>query len=151
MSVLFHRRSVPSQGIRSDAERERALAQVAFFRAALDKVDGKKPSRRNADLVRKCESMLRDREAEIRDYDKLRNGELDLPKLKRLNEIGPLILRIRIARGVSQTELARRLGVSKQVISRYEEFGYESAGISRLQEILDALQISANIALSPNW
>jgi len=56
--------------------------------------------------------MLRDREAEIRDYDSLRNGEVDLPKLNRLDEIGALIPRIRIARGVSQTELARRLGVS---------------------------------------
>lgn len=150
MRVPFHRRSALSKGIRSDAERERALAQVAFFRAALDKVGGKKPSRRNAEFVRKCESMLHDREAEIRDYESLRNGEVDLPKLNRLDGIGALIPRIRIARGVSQTELARRLGVSKQVISRYEEVGYESAGIARLQQILDALEVSVNIALSSN-
>jgi DNA-binding XRE family transcriptional regulator len=150
MSMLFHRKFESSKGIRSDAERQRALAQVAFFRAALDKVGGKNPSRRNAEFVRKCESMLRDREAEIRDYDSLKNGELNIPKLTGLEEIGALIPRIRIARSVSQTELARRIGVSKQVISRYEETGYESAGIARLQQILDALEVKTNITLSAN-
>ena len=55
---------------------------------------------------------------------------------------------MRIARGVSQTELARRLGVNKQVISRYEETEYQTVAISRLQEILDAIGIKALVTLS---
>ncbi|MGP8247874.1 MAG: helix-turn-helix domain-containing protein [Bryobacteraceae bacterium] len=35
-----------------------------------------------------------------------------------MDQITPFIAKVRIAKGVSQTELARRLGVSKQVISR---------------------------------
>jgi transcriptional regulator with XRE-family HTH domain len=53
------------------------------------------------------------------------------------------IAKIRIAKGVSQTELARRLGVSKQVISRYEESEYHTVGIGRIQELLDATLWSA--------
>jgi transcriptional regulator with XRE-family HTH domain len=44
--------------------------------------------------------------------------------------------------------LARRLGVGKQMISRYEEVAYESAGIVRLQQILDALEVNAKIELN---
>ena len=55
---------------------------------------------------------------------------------------------MRIAKGVSQTELAHRLGVSKQVVSRYEETEYQTVGISRLQEILDAIGIKALVTLS---
>jgi ribosome-binding protein aMBF1 (putative translation factor) len=150
MSLLFHRKSNGSKGVRSDAERERAVAQVTFFRAALDKVRGRKPTRRNAEVVAKCESVLRDREAEISDYDALKRGELNLPKLRRLDDVAAFIPRIRIARGVSQTELARRLGVSKQVISRYEESGYQSVGLARLQQILDALGTKTEIDLSSN-
>jgi ribosome-binding protein aMBF1 (putative translation factor) len=149
MKVLFHRKPLHGNEIRSDAERERATAQVAFFRAAMGKVSGKKPSRRNAEFVAKCESVLKKREAEIRDYDALKRGELNLPKLKRLDEISPLIPRIRISRGVSQVELSRRLGVSKQVINRYEESGYASVGVARLQQILDALGTTAQIELAP--
>ena len=51
-------------------------------------------------------------------------------------------------RAAKQTELARRLGVSKQVISRYEESDYQTVGIARLQEILDAIGIKTVVTLS---
>ena len=73
---------------------------------------------------------------------------LTLPHVERLDEIAPFIARIRIAKGLSQTELGRRLGVSKQVISRYEENEYRTVAIARLQEILDAMGIKTVVTLS---
>jgi transcriptional regulator with XRE-family HTH domain len=64
---------------------------------------------------------------------------LALPPVERLDQIAAFVAKIRIAKGVSQTELARRLGVSKQVISRYEESNYRTIAITTLQEILDAI------------
>jgi HTH-type transcriptional regulator/antitoxin HigA len=57
-------------------------------------------------------------------------------------------VKIRIAKGVSQTELARRLGVSKRVISRYEETDYQTVAIARLQEILDVIGIKTAVTLA---
>ena len=94
------------------------------------------------------ESMIGQLEDELREYDRLKSGDLTLPHVERLDQIAPFIARIRIAKGVSQTELARRLGVSKQVISRYEENEYQTVAISRLQEILDAIGIKAGVTLS---
>ena len=85
---------------------------------------------------------------ELREYDQLKTGDLRLPKIDRLDLIAPFIAKLRIAKGVSQTELARRLGVSKQVISRYEESDYQTVGIARLQEILDAIGIKTVVTLS---
>jgi transcriptional regulator with XRE-family HTH domain len=45
--------------------------------------------------------------------------------------------------------LARHLGVSKQVISRYEENDYQTAAISTLQEILDAVGVKVIARLTP--
>jgi hypothetical protein len=73
-------------------------------------------------------------EDEVGEYDRLKSGEVALPHVERLNPIAPCITRIRIAKGVSQTELVRRLGVSKH--------------ISRLQEILDAIGIKVDVTLS---
>ena len=70
--------------------------------------------------------MIRQLEDELGEYDRLKSGEVALPHVERLDQIAPFITRIRIAKGVSQTELARRLGVSKQVISRYEESDYQT-------------------------
>jgi ribosome-binding protein aMBF1 (putative translation factor) len=151
MRLLFHHKPLDGKEIHSDAERERASAQVAFFRAALAKVSEKRQKRRDADVVAKCESMLHERESQIRDYDDLKKGKLNLPKLKRVDDIVAFLPRIRIARGMSQTELARRLGVSKQVINRYEESGYQTVGLVRLQQILDVLEAKIEIDLASNF
>jgi HTH-type transcriptional regulator/antitoxin HigA len=134
--------------IKSDAQRERTVAQIEGFRKALANAELEKPGKRSAAIRDSYESMIRQLEDELREYDQLKTGELELPHIDRLNEIAPFIAKIRIAKGVSQTELARRLGISKQVISRYEETDYQTVAIARLQEILDAIGIKTAVTLS---
>jgi len=134
--------------IKSDAQRERTATQIEGFRQALAKVRDGKPAKRSAAIRGSYESMIRQLEDELGEYDRLKSGEVALPHVDRLDQIAPFITRIRIAKRVSQTELARRLGVSKQVISRYEESEYQTVAISRLQEIFDAIGIKADVTLS---
>ena len=129
--------------IKSDAQRERTVAQIEGFQQALAKAAQHKPDKRSAAIRGSYESMIRQLEDELGEYDRLKSGEVALPQAERLDQIAPFITRIRIAKGVSQTELARRLGVSKQVISRYEESEYQTVAISRLQAILGAIGIKA--------
>ena len=134
--------------IKSEAQRDRTQAQIEGFRRALAKVDQEKTGRRSTAIRGSYEGMIRQLEDELREYDQLKAGELALPHVERLDQIAPFIAKIRIARGLSQTELARRLGVSKQVISRYEESDYQTVAIARLQEILDAIGVKALVTLS---
>ena len=134
--------------IKSDAQRERALVQIEGFRQAFAKVEEETPGKRSAAIRGSYQSMIRQLEDELREYDRLKSGELTLPRVDRLDQIAPFIVKIRIAKGVSQTELARRLGVSKQVISRYEESDYQTVAISKLQEILDVIGVKMVVTLS---
>jgi HTH-type transcriptional regulator / antitoxin HigA len=134
--------------IKSDAQRERTRTQIEGFRRALANIPERKPSKRSAAIRGSYEGMVRQLEEELREYDQLKSGNLKLPKIDRLDEIAPFIVKLRIAKGVSQTELANRLGVSKQVISRYEENDYQTVGISRLQEILDAIGAKTAVTLT---
>jgi HTH-type transcriptional regulator/antitoxin HigA len=134
--------------IKSDAQRERTATQVESFRVALNKVDREMNGKRAGAVRGSYEGMIRQLEDELREYDELKSGELTLPTVERLDQIAPFIAKMRIAKGISQTELARRLGVSKQVVSRYEETEYQSVAISRLQEILDAIGVRALVTLT---
>ena len=134
--------------IKRDAKRERTVAQIEGFRRALARVAEEKSGKRSAAIRGSYEGMIRQLEEELREYDELKSGDLKLPKIDRLDEIAPFIVKLRIAKGVSQTELGKRLGVSKQVISRYEESDYQSVGIARLQEILDAIGVKTAVTLS---
>lgn len=134
--------------IKSDAQRERTVAQIEGFRQALAKVEEGKPGKRSKAVRGSYESMIRQLEDDVHEYDQLKSGELALPLVERLDQIAPFIARIRIAKGISQTELARRLGVSKQVISRYEANEYQTVAMAMLQEILDAIGIKTLVTLS---
>jgi HTH-type transcriptional regulator/antitoxin HigA len=133
--------------IKSDAQRDRTVAQIVGFREGISKAKAEMSGRRAAAVSQSYESMIRQLEDEIREYDALKRGELALPNIERLDQIAPFITRIRIAKGISQTELARRLGVSKQVISRFEESDYQTVAVAKLQNILDAIGIKMLVTI----
>lgn len=134
--------------IKSDAQRDRTVSQIDGFRRALAKAVQEKPTKQSTAIRSSYESMIRQLEDELCEYDQLKSGPLTLPHVERLDQIAPFVVKIRISKRVSQTELARRLGVSKQVISRYEESDYQTVAIVRLQEILDAIGIKTLVTLS---
>lgn len=134
--------------IKTDAQRERTLVQIEGFRRALAKANQEVSGRRAAAIRGSYEGVIRQLKEEVREYDKLKSGKFAPPSIERLDQIAPFIVKLRIARGVSQTELARRLGVSKQVVSRHEEDAYQTATVNRLQEILDALGIKAQVTMT---
>ena len=134
--------------IKTDAQRGRTVVQIDGFRHALAESAQKASGKRAAAIRGSYEGMIRQLEEEVREYDELKAGTFALPSIERLDQIAPFIVKLRIAKGVSQTELAKRLGVSKQVVSRHEEDQYQGAAVARLQEILDALGIKTRVLLS---
>ena len=60
---------------------------------------------------------------------------------KDCDDLPDILIRARIARGMSQKELADFLGLKEQQIQRYEAERYRSASLDRLIEIADALSV----------
>ncbi len=55
-------------------------------------------------------SQLSDLEEELRDYEGLRSGDFEFGQLNAVAEVPQLLIKARIARGLSQKSLAGRLG-----------------------------------------
>ena len=132
--------------IKTNAQRERTLVQIAGFQRALNGVDHR-ASKRSIAIRRTYEQVIRELEHEVGEYDRLRSGRLNVPPLDRLDHIASFVAKMRLSNGMSQTELAKRLHVRKQVISRLEESDYQTAGIQTLQSVLDALGVKIAIRL----
>jgi DNA-directed RNA polymerase specialized sigma subunit len=64
----------------------------------------------------------------------------NFPVISRLTDIGRLLIALRIANGLSQREMAERLGVSEAVVSRDERNEYHGITVERAQRIIDALR-----------
>ena len=87
------------------------------------------------------QSQLSDLEADIREYEALRAGNFAFERLKGISELPLLLIRARIATGLSQRDLADRLGLKEQQIQRYEATDYAAASFTRIAEVVSALGI----------
>ena len=82
--------------------------------------------------------VLRD---QLNDYERTRSGQqAPAVGLEVLKEVPRALVQARIAAGLTQKELAQRLGLKEQQVQRYEASGYASASLRRLQEVADAIQ-----------
>ena len=55
---------------------------------------------------------------------------------------GGLLIGLRIAQGISQIELAKRLGVSEAQVSKDEKNEYHGVSVEKTQRIIDALGVT---------
>jgi ribosome-binding protein aMBF1 (putative translation factor) len=74
---------------------------------------------------------------EAESYERLKRGEFD--ELDNFQGFGQLLVSLRIAQGLSQRELAKRLGVHESQVSRDERNEYFGITLERAIKILDAL------------
>ena len=76
---------------------------------------------------------------EIESYERIKRG--DIIDLHNLEGIGQRLIGIRIYLGLSQRELAQRLGVHETQVSRDEKNEYHGITVERVEEILTALDV----------
>jgi len=76
---------------------------------------------------------------EVESYERLKRGEFE--DLDNLRGLGHLLISLRIAQGVSQRELAKRLSVHESQVSRDERNEYFGITLERAVKILDALHV----------
>ncbi len=77
---------------------------------------------------------------EVESYDRLKRGEFD--EIRNLRGIGHLLIAARIYRGLSQRELAERLGVHESQISRDERNEYHNITLERAARIIEVLGVN---------
>ena len=128
--------------IRNEAEYSQAVTRLNDERARLD--DHRKrlaetglaadEIKRVIDPIESFHLQLRE---EVESYERLKRGVF--PALENFDGIGNLLISLRIASGISQRELAKRLGVHESQISRDERNEYFGVTVERANKILNAL------------
>ena len=92
--------------------------------------------KRVLDPVRSFHEQIKD---EVASYERLKRGEFD--ELQNFAGIGRLLIALRIAKGLTQRELAERLEVSERQVSRDERNEYHGVTVERANRIFEALGV----------
>ena len=130
--------------IRNETEYQEASARLIEEQNRLTDHRGrlKKAGLSKAEIKRvidPIESFHLQLQEEVESYERLMRGEFE--DLDNLRGLGHLLISVRIAQGVSQRELARRLSVHESQVSRDERNEYFGITLERAIKILDALNV----------
>ena len=130
--------------IRSEAEYQEASVRLAEERKRLaeHRVRLKEAGLKREEIQRvidPMESFHLQLQEEVESYERLKRGEFE--ELENLRGLGQLLIAVRIAQGISQRELARRLNVHESQVSRDERNEYFGITLERAVKILDALNV----------
>jgi ribosome-binding protein aMBF1 (putative translation factor) len=130
--------------IANEVQRRVTQSAIREFEEALARLDedaGGSPEWVRRGMREGMESQLADLREELAEYDALRAGQVRELELRSLAELPEALIRARIAAGLSQKELARRLGMKEQQVQRYEATRYAGATLARVQAVADALGV----------
>ena len=109
---------------------------LAMFAADTDTKVHPRLRQAQADALR---SQLADLEAELREYESLRSRKRRIIRAETFEDFPRVLIQARVALGLTQRELAERLGLKEQQVQRYEATNYASASLSRIAEVVAAL------------
>ena len=130
--------------IKNERQYKITKSQITKFEAALDELTARDGD--NARLQKLEKDALRSQLDELRDevdqFEQLRSGGPKPIHIESFDELPRALVKARIAAGLSQKELAERLGLKEQKIQRYEATDYCSASLSRLKEVAEALGVN---------
>jgi ribosome-binding protein aMBF1 (putative translation factor) len=135
--------------IRNQRQYKITKAQVAKFEQVLQTFDERPPKSASVHprLVQAqreaMASQLESLQAELKEYERLQRKKPSSLKLELVAELPETLIRARISAGLSQRELAERLGLKEQQIQRYEATNYETASLRRVMEVARALTSEA--------
>lgn len=86
-------------------------------------------------LLSEAEQLRR----QLHEYEQLRAGEIKARSLTSLTDLPRALIEARIARHMTQKDLADHLELAEQQIQRWEATNYAGVGLERMQGVADAL------------
>lgn len=132
--------------IKNDRQYRITKAQLAKFEQAKRSAPAPSSGQALHPLLLKAqrdavESQAEELREQVKEYEALQSGKRQILHVDSFARLPLALIQARIASGLSQKELGEKLGVPEQQVQRYEASNYASASISRLQEVIEALNV----------
>lgn len=136
--------------IKNEREYRISKSWADKFQASLEASKSRKAKNSNdAERLRiriaGTESQLQELLEEIQAYEALKQGKAQTFLAHDLSELPDVLIKARIARGLTHKDLAEKLGVSEKQVQRDEAKAYATAGFHRLIGIAETLGVRLEI------
>jgi len=144
--------------ITNDRQYRITRAQLARFQQALATAEHDPSAPRSVQesiahdiLVEQARAQADDLRSQLEEYETLVGSQRMTLEIHSLLELPSALIHARLASGLTQRDLAERIGVTQQQVQRDEQTDYAQASLERLQKVWDVLgaRLYGRVTLSP--
>ena len=118
-------------------------SEAQKFAASIQKLEAQPPTDLHPLLIKAQRdalvSQLEELEEDILEYETLKNSGQTGLDLENILELPNALIKARIAVGLTQKQLAERLGLKEQQVQQYESTLYKSANLERVLQVAQVL------------
>ena len=132
--------------ISNDVQRAKVQADIEGFKKQRDNIEKSKGKEAAENFWKVNQSHINQYEQQIVRYDKLRQKGLGQFQGNDLRELGAYLVDARIAAGMTQAELAKKLDVSQPMIFKYELKEYQGYSLEIITSVARALNVEADLS-----
>jgi ribosome-binding protein aMBF1 (putative translation factor) len=93
-----------------------------------------------AEQLKSIEEQVRQLQAELKEYDDTVSGVKKLPSPSVVGDVPSLLIAWRIARHMTQRQLAEKAGINENLLQKYEAENYGCAAFNTIAHIARILQ-----------
>jgi DNA-binding XRE family transcriptional regulator len=136
--------------IKNEREYKIGRGWLEKFQGSLEAARSRKPKDKNDAerlkvRVAGLESQLEELEEDLAAYEHLKAGKQRVFVAHSLSELPLTLILARVARGLTQKDLAEKLGVSEKQVQRDEANDYATAGFNRVVKIAEVLDVRLEV------
>jgi ribosome-binding protein aMBF1 (putative translation factor) len=133
--------------IKSDDQRAKTVKRIERFEKDLESVRRQKGESAAAGYERTYRAHVDEFREQIERYDALRKRGVARTHEGGLGSIGGYLVDARIASGLTQAELAKKLGVSQPMVFKYEQAEYAGCATDVIDAVADALRLDLTVSI----
>ena len=140
--------------IKNERQYKFTKTQVERFERTLVELRNRRPEDTDLHpLVAKAQEdavsgQIVDLKEDLHLYESMKAGTFSVEQLEMVSALPRMLVGARVAQGMSQKDLAERIGLKEQQIQRYEATDYTSASLGRIMEVVSGLKTKSTILAS---
>lgn len=131
--------------IKSEDQRQKTLKRIEGIETQTRKIQSERGEEKSEVFTKVLRRHLEEFKEQVRAYDELKKKGLEPLRPKHLSEVGPYLVRARIASEMTQSDLAEKLSVSQPMVHKYENSEYQNASAGLLSKVARLLDVSLNL------
>lgn len=132
--------------IKSEDQKQKTLKRIQSLQREMDTMKKQLTGKKRELMTRYLNEQIEEFRYQVEEFDRLRQEGVGLFEGSHISQIGPYLLNTRIASGITQEELAQKIGVSQPMVYKYELDEYQGHSLEVLAKVAKALGVHFNIS-----